>query len=126
MKSTNKKKLVGIPSIFCKILFTKKVSKRNEFIYAIIIMHTINDSDQFRKVFQFYFEFLNIIRVCQQVLDIKQKTGKKSSKFVYVLAKQCKSPFNLTNFLLKKKLSKTNLSKSPKHEKFMKVCLHSG
>ena len=72
-------------------------------------MHTINDSDQFRKVFQLYFEFLNIIRVCQQVLDIKQKTGKKSSKFVYVLVKQCKSPFNLTNFLLKRNLAKKRL-----------------
>ena len=44
-------------------------------------------------------------QVSQQVLDrnfVKKKSGKNSSKFVYILAKQCRSHFNLTNFFTKK------------------------
>ena len=38
-------------------------------------------------------------RVCKQILDRK---GKNSGKFVYILAKQRRCPFNLTNFFVKK------------------------
>ena len=37
----------------------------------------------------------------QKNLKVSRKARKNSSKFVYILAKQCRSPFNLTNFLTK-------------------------
>ena len=54
-------------------------------------------------------------QVSQQVLDFSKKIAKcyekrkNSWKFAYILAKQYKSPFNLTNFL-DKKLQNSNFS----------------
>ena len=79
-----------------------------------------------KKKYSTYFPttfFAKKYRVSQQVLDLQKISKccedtmrKKSWKFVYILIKKCRTPFNLTNYFIKK---------SRKAKKFVKVCLHS-
>ena len=49
-------------------------------------------------------------QVLDRDLEEKTKNWKNLWKFVYILAKQCRSPFNSTNFLTKKKIQHSNFA----------------
>ena len=122
--NTHKSKILKIQTYWMVVTFTgrpllvimKKRQGRNNMICRQNLKEFLSKTNKCANVSYHHKKLLDLSKllwtrkllpgqVSQQVLDInltKSQKKKKSWKFVYILAKQCKCPFNLTIFFDKK------------------------